>query len=258
MNRINLYNKYCDSKAHELKYDAQQDGSIKIEGSMKVYWNLMTPIQLETRCVTPLDYQSDKLKNKKSDKYSFDDNALNFDKITHLKNITRSNTVSYKHKKERNTILNREQITKQDQFFIPAYSSVSSIHIDDKTTCEQAIKILLDKYQILNSPSDYSLYKLPQTGTKVEFKGDDLLLINRLWMGPFNEDKIVIMEKGISLNNGEHLDNFISLPMNFLNCLIDNLNKEELSEIEKVKNSYISYRNLLLSKLRIDESVEYV
>jgi hypothetical protein len=218
----------------------------------------MTPIQLETRSVTPLDYQSDNLKTKKSDKYSFDDYSVNLDKISQVKNITRSNTVNYKHKKERKTILNKQEAPKLDQFFIPAYSSVSSIHINDKTTCEQAIKILLDKYQILNSPNNYSLYKLPQNGTKAEFKANDLLLINRLWMGPFNEDKIVIMEKGCSLKNEEHLDNFISLPINLLNSFIVNLNKEELCEIDQVKTSYLSYKNALLGKLGIDESVEYV
>ncbi len=36
----------------------------------------------------------------------------------------------------------------KDQMFIPAYASVSSVNIDNKTTCLKAIQILLDKFHV--------------------------------------------------------------------------------------------------------------
>ena len=37
----------------------------------------------------------------------------------------------------------------KDQIFVPAYASVSNIRIENTTTCQEAISILLDKYYVI-------------------------------------------------------------------------------------------------------------
>jgi hypothetical protein len=122
--------------------------------------------------------------------------------------------------------------------FIPAYASISSIQIDNKTTTLEAIRILLDKYHITNSPNEYSLYKVYQSGEIRELSPDDIPIIERLWMGPFNEDKIFIMERGRQLNE---TNNFKFLPQKLLIDLVDNLKQEESKEKAAIINKYTKY-----------------
>jgi hypothetical protein len=135
--------------------------------------------------------------------------------------------------------------------FIPSYGCVSSICIENTTTCLNAIKILLDKFHISNPPEQYSLYKVYQSGDKRELNDDDLPLIQRLWMGPFGEDKIFIMEKGRQLNMNEEMATLICLPEPLLEKLIENINQEEMKEEEEVRRKYLEYSRVLNERLAI-------
>lgn len=64
-------------------------------------------------------------------------------------------------------------------------------------------------------------------------------------MGPFNEDKIVIMEKGAQLQVDHHLQTFLSLPLNLLEELVEKLKKEEENDIAAVRMRFERYRELL-------------
>ncbi len=128
---------------------------------------------------------------------------------------------------------------------------MSSICIDNSTTCLNAIKILLDKFHISNPPQQYSLYKVYQSGDKKELKDDDMPLIQRLWMGPFSEDKIFIMEKGRQLNMNQEMATLVCLPLPLLHNLIENVNQEEKKESELVRKRYSNYSNVLNERLNV-------
>lgn len=89
------------------------------------------------------------------------------------------------------------------------------------------------------------MYKVYQTGDKKELKETDFPLIQRLWMGPFNEDKIFIMEKGRQLSMNQDLKNFTCLPEALLQGLVENLKQEELKEINSIKDKYANYEKTL-------------
>ena len=89
-----------------------------------------------------------------------------------------------------------------------------------------------------------------QTGDKRELKDNDFPLIQRLWMGPFNEDKIFIMEKGRQLNMSQDLTNLICLPEALLLGLIENSKQEELKEINNIKAKYSNYSKILREDLK--------
>lgn len=64
-------------------------------------------------------------------------------------------------------------------------------------------------------------------------------------MGPFNEDKLFIMEKGRRLNNNQEVSNLVCLPESLLQNLLDNLSMEESKEIENVTSKFLKYQEIL-------------
>lgn len=75
------------------------------------------------------------------------------------------------------------------------------------------------------------------------------LFCGRVWMGPFSEDKIFIMEKGRQLNTNQEVSNLVSLPETLLHNLLDNLNQEEDKEMNRIKTRYSKYKHNLESNL---------
>lgn len=261
-----MYNKYNNSKFTELNYELKED-LLLVSGLLKIHWNLKQPIQLST-VNEELGEINSSLKSEKYTNFKatlipnfnrqscLDDSSLN-KKIDKTLNESdgqsgRAHTVKCKPNKWKRPSLNKEcNIDKENEFqnFIPAYASVSSIRIDNTTTCLEAIRILLEKYHILNSANNYSLYKCHQSGETREFNSDDVPLIERIWMGPFNEDKIFIMEKGQKLNSNEDVSKLVCLPESLLQSLFDNLNKEENKEIERIKERFLKYEQFLKKSL---------
>jgi hypothetical protein len=92
-----------------------------------------------------------------------------------------------------------------------------------------------------------------QTGDKKELKDADFPLIQRLWMGPFNEDRIFIMEKGRQLNMSQDLKNLTCLPEALLTGLIENSKQEELKEINNIRSKYACYSKTLREHLKRQE-----
>jgi len=251
--RINLYNKYCESNMLNIKFEGSPNGFLNASGLLKIHWKLKIPIRLENYVEVPVNFISQKdtsalkLANelgKSAKQFSYDDQIITKEISKGKNNLSRAKTISYRPKKfERKSILTKT--SEENQLFIPAKSSVSSICIDSTTTCEQAIEILFEKYQISSQAEDFSLYKIQQNGDKKEFESNELILINRIWMGPFNEDKIVIMEKGVVLQVDHQIQTYLSLPLNLLEEFVAQLKKEEENDILAVRNRFEKYRELL-------------
>ncbi len=97
----------------------------------------------------------------------------------------------------------------------------------------------------MNPASRYSLYKCYQSGETRELGDNDLPLVERIWMGPFSEDKVFIMEKGRQLSTNHEVSNLVSLPQSLLQSLLENLNQEEAKEMSNVRERYLRYRKWL-------------
>jgi hypothetical protein len=72
-------------------------------------------------------------------------------------------------------------------------------------------------------------------------------------MGPFNEDRIFIMEKGRQLNMSQDLKNLTCLPEALLTGLIENSKQEELKEINNIRSKYACYSKTLREHLKRQE-----
>lgn len=76
-------------------------------------------------------------------------------------------------------------------------------------------------------------------------------------MGPFNEDKLFIMEKGRQLNSNQEVSNLMCLPESLLQNLLDNLSMEESKEVENVTAQFLKYQEILRAiSLDIDKNKE--
>ncbi len=110
--------------------------------------------------------------------------------------------------------------------------------------------------QITNPASDFSLYKVYQNGEKRELAENDSPLMQRLWMGPFNEDRLFIMERGRALNMSQELINLIGLSDTLLRGLLDNMKQEEDREATAIRSKYASYAFALSArKKHIDDAM---
>jgi hypothetical protein len=68
-------------------------------------------------------------------------------------------------------------------------------------------------------------------------------------MGPFIEDKIFIMEKGVEININIELENLVRLPLHLLNGLLDNLKTQETKDLEVLLNRFSFYKENLIKRL---------
>lgn len=241
---------------------------IEIIGYVKIHWNLKKPIKLSDRSIemnelneNDSSYSSFKATSvrdlkKKRQQISFDDT---FSKVSAKvsENFFRNQTVKVKSmskSSKRSSILQddleEEENATRDEMFLPSYGSASNICVDNKTTCWKAIKILLEKFHIESSPDGYSLYKVYQSGEIRELNSGDFPLIQRLYMGPFNEDKIFIMEKGRTVSVDQDVMNLVTLPKALLKALIESSKKEESKEISEFKQKYKTYRDILNYRLK--------
>jgi len=99
------------------------------------------------------------------------------------------------------------------------------------------------------------LYKFYQSGETRELGESDLPLVERIWMGPFSEDKIFIMEKGRQLNTSQEVSNLVSLPESLLMSLLENLTQEEIKEINNVRARYLRYKKWLDDSLDMADNM---
>jgi hypothetical protein len=68
-------------------------------------------------------------------------------------------------------------------------------------------------------------------------------------MGPFIEDKIFIMEKGVEININIELENLVRLPLHLLNGLLDNLKTQETKDLDVLLNRFSFYKENLIKRL---------
>lgn len=164
--QIKLFNKYNRNQRTNLTYEFDKNASdsseIKIQGLLKIHWNLKNPIKLLS---SPSDDSSNNeqiqnsfrttsikhLNEKRKQQTGWDDSSLSKTDQFDTQSLFRSQTVKCKPTKSKtrpalNSMVDIEK--NESEMFVPNYASVSNICIDNQITCIEAIKILLEKYQV--------------------------------------------------------------------------------------------------------------
>ncbi|NP_001038804.1 ras association domain-containing protein 6 isoform X2 [Danio rerio] len=134
--------------------------------------------------------------------------------------------------------------------FTPSFGATTNVHINSRMTTQEVITQLLHKFKVENSPNEFSLYCIHQTGEKRRLSSSDLPLWERVLQGPSNFImKMFLMdtdEEEISLDVAQYLN----LEMPILKVILQKLEEQENLEIQRIKAKYQKERSLLLQCLR--------
>ncbi|RXN14820.1 ras association domain-containing 6-like protein [Labeo rohita] len=119
--------------------------------------------------------------------------------------------------------------------FTPSFGATTNVHIDSKMTTQEVITQLLQKFKIENSPNEFALYCIHQSGEKRKLSSSDLPLWERVLQGPSNSImKMFLMdadEQEISLDVAQYLN----LEMHILNVILQKLEEQEKREVQRIK-----------------------
>lgn len=134
--------------------------------------------------------------------------------------------------------------------FTPAYGSVTNVRINSTMSTPQVLKLLLNKFKIENSASEFSLYIVHTSGEKGKLKDSDYPLIARILQGPCEQvSKLFLMEKGQVEEITYDVAQYIKFEMPVLSSFIEKLKEEEDREISKLMRRYTSIRLLIEQQL---------
>ncbi|XP_023701284.2 ras association domain-containing protein 2-like isoform X1 [Paramormyrops kingsleyae] len=136
--------------------------------------------------------------------------------------------------------------------FTPAYGSVTNVRINSCMTTQQAMRVLLNKFKIENSPEDFALYLVHTSGERVQLKHTDHPLVVRVLQGPCEQvSKIFLMEKDLGEEVPYDVAQYIKFEMPVLQSFITKLKEEEDREVLKLRSRYSSLRCLIEKQLQV-------
>ncbi|XP_056323412.1 LOW QUALITY PROTEIN: ras association domain-containing protein 6-like, partial [Danio aesculapii] len=134
--------------------------------------------------------------------------------------------------------------------FTPSFGATTNVHINSRMTTQEVITQLLHKFKVENSPNEFSLYCIHQTGEKRRLSSSDLPLWERVLQGPSNIIMRMFLmdadEEEISLDVAQYLN----LEMPILKVILQKLEEQENLEIQRIIAKYQKERGLLLQCLR--------
>ncbi|XP_067288698.1 ras association domain-containing protein 6 [Pseudorasbora parva] len=134
--------------------------------------------------------------------------------------------------------------------FTPAYGATTNVHITSKMTTQEVITQLLQKFKVENSPNEFALYCIHQSGEKRRLSSSDLPLWERVLQGPSNSImKMFLMdadEQEVSLDVAQYLN----LEMPILKVILQKLEEQEHLEEQKIIARYKMERSLLSQCLK--------
>lgn len=135
--------------------------------------------------------------------------------------------------------INGHFYNRETSVFTPAYASVTSVWVTSLVTTPEVINMLLDKFKVVNSPEDFALYIVRDTGERRCIQDHEYPLLVRVMLGP-SEDvaKVFIMNK----NQTKEITCEVAQYLNFtdveLRMFLHKFEEEEKREIERITMKY--------------------
>ncbi|BFZ03713.1 hypothetical protein BsWGS_06752 [Bradybaena similaris] len=226
LEKIKDFNKYYEGKVHhQMTAHEKDDGSVHVEGPLRIYWGLSRPIQLvhcdnippapisqwrHSLCVGP---ESPDIPEKRFSmsmrrpgspprKSRELDDILTpsspDDVVRRQKKVRKFKTVAYRGDqptKWKRASINGHVFNYDTSVFTPVLGSCTSVTVDGTLNCSDVIETLLDKFKVQNSPDEYVLSVVTEEGERLLTHSDKPLL-ERLKLGPEETlGKIFIKER---------------------------------------------------------------
>uniref|UniRef100_A0A671PMG9 Ras association domain family member 6 n=1 Tax=Sinocyclocheilus anshuiensis TaxID=1608454 RepID=A0A671PMG9_9TELE len=146
--------------------------------------------------------------------------------------------------------INRHFYNYKTSGFTPSFGATTNVHINSKMTTQEVITQLLQTFKVENTPNEFALYCIHQSGEKRRLSSSDLPLWERLLQGPSNSImKIFLMdadEQEISLDVAQYLN--VEMPI--LKVILQKLEEQENQEVQRIIAKYQKERSVLLQCLK--------
>lgn len=179
------------------------------------------------------------------------DNANGFEGVT-LRSKARSSRV----KLRRRCSINGHFYNRETSVFTPAYGSVTSVWVTSLVNAPEVINQLLDKFKVENSPQDFALYVVRDTGERRLMQDDEYPLLARVMLGPDEAvAKLFIMNR----ENTNEIPYEVAQYLNFseveLTTFIKKFHEEEDREVEKIKNKFKTLQRRIQARMQELKSI---
>nr|DBA15461.1 TPA: hypothetical protein GDO54_004669 [Pyxicephalus adspersus] len=134
--------------------------------------------------------------------------------------------------------------------FTPAYGSVTNVRVTSTMNTSQVLNLLLKKFRVENSPSEFGLYYLHETGERSKLGDTEFPLICRILHGPCERiARLFIMETDLGVEVSHDVAQYIKFEMPVLCSFVEKLKEEEDREINKLTQRYNAFRMMMLERL---------
>nr|XP_002121004.1 ras association domain-containing protein 2-like [Ciona intestinalis] len=170
--------------------------------------------------------------------------------------LSRINSVVMRKKKVSRYVAHRGSINghafnHKTSVFTPAFGSVTKVRITSRSNANDVITKLMNKFKILNPPTDFSLYVIKETQERRELSADEFPLITRVLVGP-NEQlgKLYIIERKRHRDITSEVAQYIKLDINILQVFLKKFNEEEEKEVEQMRKRFELYKKMLQTEMQ--------
>ncbi|GFR71730.1 Ras association domain-containing protein 1 [Elysia marginata] len=236
--KLEDFNKYYEGKVHhQMRAEQGDDGSVFVEGPLRVYWGLSRPIELAhcdnippapisqwrhslavgadspvenpNKTFTSMSLRRTGSPARKS--RDLDDllSPTSSDDVVRRKKggVRKFKTVAYRGgdqpSKWKRASINGHMFNFDTSVFTPVLGSCTSVTVDGTLNSLEVIKTLLDKFKVQNSADEYVLSIVNEEGERL-LTNKDHPLLERLKLGPdetvgkiFIKEREVLHEKGV-------------------------------------------------------------
>uniref|UniRef100_F6QRZ2 Ras-associating domain-containing protein n=1 Tax=Ciona intestinalis TaxID=7719 RepID=F6QRZ2_CIOIN len=289
--RLNDYNTYYKGCLEQLRQRKTNTEEIVIDGFINIYWGLRTAIRLQVAddndehnvSIKPaynnilskdlsVNLELPKNTRVKGAMEGLDIQSgiwgrtrqRNLERRSKVKpkspppdeGLSRINSVVMRKKKVSRYVAHRGSINghafnHKTSVFTPAFGSVTKVRITSRSNANDVITKLMNKFKILNPPTDFSLYVIKETQERRELSADEFPLITRVLVGP-NEQlgKLYIIERKRHRDITSEVAQYIKLDINILQVFLKKFNEEEEKEVEQMRKRFELYKKMLQTEMQ--------
>ncbi|XP_075466389.1 ras association domain-containing protein 4 isoform X2 [Ascaphus truei] len=285
---LKTYNFYHEGTSFQLR-PHQEGGELVVEGLLSISWGLRRPIRLQmhddnerTHVSPPETWKkrppgTDSPKSpaeQRNNEEELNNNSANFARCAQPNNAypceeetpqlkrTRSDAsfvqMRTKHRspgemqrlRSHRVSINGHFYNHKTSVFTPAYGSVTNVRVASTMNTSHVLSLLLRKFRVENSPSEFALYLLHETGERAKLKDAEFPLICRILHGPCQSiAKIFLMETDLGEEVPYHVAQYIKFEMPVLDSFVEKLKEEEEREITKLTHKFNALRSVMLQRL---------
>lgn len=270
--KLRIYNTYYSEKSCQISCREINDKFI-LEGVIKVYWGIQSPVTLADSEVSHYwkHFQPDDGTHRDNEENIPPPKVLNFGG----KSKHRHDASKYKYQRKISSPSNASSLTSSIEAqqqprrrlgcsvcknelhnsdnmtsFVPPYGIPTTLRLTNHMTVPNVIDNLLKKFQIRDSRKRFTLFTVYESGGQRRLKNDSFPLLTRLNLGPCEDvAKLYIMDAADQTEITLEVAQYINFNASVLETFVQKFHEEEEREVERIKEKYKDYKELLMKRI---------